>query len=151
MSLNGNIWLKLGAMLSFAIALLHLVIIFLGAPAYRYFGAGEEMATMAEAGSLLPAVITFVIVLVFALFGCYALSGAGMMRRLPFLAPALVIIGAIYTLRGVSAIVQVILLMSGATFIEPRDAVFSSVALLLGVIHLVGVKRNWKILKARQT
>ena len=147
MSPNGNSWLKLGAMLSFAIALLHVVIIFLGAPAYRYFRAGEEMATMAESGSLVPAVITFVIVIIFTLFGCYALSAAGVIRRLPFLAPALVIIGAIYTLRGVGAIVQVILLMSGATFLELRDGVFSSVALLIGIIHLVGAKLNWKILK----
>lgn len=146
---SGITWLKLGAAFSFAIALLHVVIIFLGAPAYRYFRAGEEMATMAEAGSLVPAVITFVIVLVFTFFGCYALSAASVIRRLPLLAPVLVIIGAIYTLRGMSAIVQIILLLGGATFIGMRDVVFSSVALFAGLLHLVGAKRNWKNLKAQ--
>lgn len=36
--------LRLAGFLSSAIALLHIGIILLGAPAYRYFGAGEEMA-----------------------------------------------------------------------------------------------------------
>ncbi len=148
---NGNTWLKLGAMFSFAIALLHFAIIFIGAPAYRYFRAGEEMASMAEAGSFIPALITFGIVAVFTLFGCYALSGAGVTRRLPLLALALILIGTIYTLRGIGAIVQIILLISGATFLELRDVVFSSVALLTGVVHLVGVRLNWKILKTRSS
>ncbi len=149
MTSNGNMWLKLGAAASFAIALLHLVIIFIGAPAYRYFRAGEEMASMAEAGSFVPALITFAIVVVFTIFGCYALSGAGVIRRLPLLLPALIVIGAIYTLRGIGAIVQIILLISGATFLELRDLVFSSVALLTGIVHLLGTTLKWKVLKTR--
>lgn len=151
MSPNGNTWLKLGAMLSFAIALLHFIIIFIGAPAYRYFRAGEKMANMAEAGSFVPALITFALVFAFTIFGCYALSGAGVIRRLPLLLPALVTIGAFYTLRGIGAPLQIILLMSGPTIIETRDAVFSSVALLAGIFHLAGTSFNWKILKTQST
>ncbi|MBE2200492.1 MAG: hypothetical protein IAE79_17890 [Anaerolinea sp.] len=44
MQSQGKYWLTLGGVFSIGIAILHIAIIFGGAPAYRYFGAGEEMA-----------------------------------------------------------------------------------------------------------
>ena len=93
MMLVGNQWLRIGGILSFAVALLHMVIIFVGATAYRYFGAGEDMARAAESGSVFPALLTFVLVIIFVLWGLYALSGAGVIRRLPLLRIALIVIG----------------------------------------------------------
>ncbi len=81
-------------------ALLHFVIIFVGAPAYRYFGAGERMAVRDERGDPLPAVITAGLTLVFAIWAGYAFSGAGLIRRLPFLRAVLSSVGIVYTLRG---------------------------------------------------
>ena len=57
----------IGGGLSFAVALLHIAIIFIGAPAYRYFGAGERMAQQAELGSWVPAIVTLVVAVVFYL------------------------------------------------------------------------------------
>ncbi|MBC7983974.1 MAG: hypothetical protein H7Y02_08975 [Candidatus Obscuribacterales bacterium] len=53
-----NKFLIVGAALSAVAAMLHVGIIFVGAPWYRFFGAGEDMARKAEAGSWYPALIT---------------------------------------------------------------------------------------------
>jgi hypothetical protein len=136
MILMGNQWLKLGGILSFAVALLHVVVIFVGASAYRYFGAGEEMATAAESGSAFPALLTFVLVAVFAVWGFYGLS---------LLKIALLLIGAIYTLRGVAVFQQLFqIAASSAEAAAPRDIVFSSVSLIIGLAYLIGTILNWK-------
>lgn len=143
-------WLKLGGILSFAVALLHVIIIFIGAPAYRYFSAGEDMATAAESGSAFPAVLTLSLVAIFAIWGFYGLSGAGVIRRLPLLKIALILIGAIYTLRGVAVFQQLfqIATSSAAETTAPREIVFSLVSLIIGLAYLIGTVTNWKSLGA---
>jgi hypothetical protein len=49
-----NPWLVTGGVLSAAAALLHVAIIAGGPDWYRFFGAGERMAHMAELGLLRP-------------------------------------------------------------------------------------------------
>jgi hypothetical protein len=126
-----------GAIGSFFIAALHLVIIFVGAPGYRYFGA-PGLAVLAERGSLTPAVVTSGIVLVFTIWGFYALSGAGVVRPLPLLRTALSVIAAVYMLRGLLLIPELLRLLS-ATLLAPRAAVFSAVSLCIGLAHLAGL------------
>ena len=77
-----NQWLKLGGILSFAVAFLHVASVFVGAAAYRYFGAGEDMSTAAESGSAFPALLTLFLAAIFAIWGFYGLSGAGVVRQL---------------------------------------------------------------------
>lgn len=140
----GKHWLKLGGVLSFAVALLHVIIIFAGAPAYRYFGAGEEMARAAESGSAFPALLTFFLVAIFAVWGFYGLSGAGVIRRLPLLKMALLLIGAVYTLRGIAVFQQLFQIAAPSAEIATRDVVFSSVSLIIGLAYLIGTISNWK-------
>lgn len=134
---DGRQWLILAAIGSFAVALLHVAIIFVGASAYRYFGAGD-LVPLAEQGSAVPALITSVLVVLFAVWGAYALSGAGVIRPLPLLRVALVLIAAIYTLRGLLLVPELIQLARGG-LAEPRMAVFSAVSLAIGVLYLAGV------------
>ena len=141
---SGNQWLKLGGILSFVVALLHIVIIFVGAPAYRYFGAGEDMATAAESGSAFPAMMTLVLVAIFTIWGLYAFSGAGVIRRLLLLRIALLLIGAIYTLRGVAVFQQIFQIVTSSAEVEPREVVFSIASLIIGLAYLVGTVINWK-------
>jgi len=61
--------LCVAALLSFLVAALHVGIIAAGASAYRYFGAGESMARLAEQGSALPAVVTAGATALFVLAG----------------------------------------------------------------------------------
>ncbi len=132
-------FLMLAAALSFKIALLHVAIVFIGASAYRYFGAGEAMARNAEQGSLQPAAITFFIASVFALFGLYALSGAGVVLRLPLLKTTLATITAIYLLRGFLVFPQVLILAQREVSLWHRDICFSLASLLTGLVHLCGI------------
>ena len=51
----------IAGVLSLLVAILHIAIVFAGAEWYRFFGAGEQMAKMAEQGSLIPAIVTLAI------------------------------------------------------------------------------------------
>ncbi|MBI1936552.1 MAG: hypothetical protein HYS25_00355 [Ignavibacteriales bacterium] len=139
---NGKKFLSAGSIMSFGVALLHLVIIFIGADAYRYFGAGEEMALLAESGSLQPALVTFVITIFFSLFGLYGLSGANIILRLPFLKWFLLAIGSIYALRGLAVIGEIIVIFEKPVY-PLRMIIFSLVSLIAGIFYLAGVKKSW--------
>ena len=149
MQIQGKHWLILGGILSIAIAILHIAIIFGGAPAYRYFGAGEEMAQMASSGSVLPALITLLIAVIFAIWGLYAFSGAGVIRHLPLLRIGLVVIASIYTLRGLGIIPQVVWMINSPKSVSSQDIVFSLVSLLVGVIYFTGILSSWKLLNPK--
>ena len=136
--------LAVGGVLSSAVALLHFVIIFVGAPAYRYFGAGERMARQAERGAMFPAVITATLTLIFALWAAYAFSGAGFIPKLPLLRTALLTIGSIYTLRGLALIPQVWFFGQSGGEILPRHLFFSAVSLLIGLAYLLGTQQVWR-------
>lgn len=140
-------WFVTAAASCFAIALLHVAIIFLGPGAYTYFGAPPELARGDAAGSIIPDLETAVLVLIFSTFGAYALSGAGRVRRLPLLRVGLVVIGAVFTLRGLALFVQLAQMASG-TGASPRHAVFSLVSLITGVAFLAGTLPRWRTLRA---
>jgi len=147
---HGATMLKLAGILSGLVALLHLAVIFVGASAYRYFGAGEEMAQLAQRGSPLPALITGAIVAVFAVWALYGFSGAGWIRRLPLLRIGLLTIGVVYTLRGLALGPELVWHFSGGAALVPaRLPVFSAVSLLTGVLYLWGTLRAWTRLSRR--
>ena len=139
---NGRRWLLLGGVLTGAASLLHVGIILGGPDWYRFFGAGERMARMAARGSPVPAIITAVIAAVLGLWMLYALSGAGVIRRLPLLRAALVLIAAIYLGRGVLGIPLVLFaddpyanqLKAKMTFM----VVSSAICIVLGLCYAIG-------------
>ena len=122
---------------SLGISLLHFVIPMLGPGAFGYFGAAELMPAV-RAGSLLPAVLTWALAALFALFGTYAWSGAGLIRRLPGLRPALAFIALVYALRGLALFPESAQLLQGALS-PPRRVVFSAVSLALGLLYAAGL------------
>lgn len=131
-----NILLLLAALANALIALFHLVVVFVGGPAYRYFGV-NELSDLQEQGSLIPAALTLALTALFAVWATYALSGAGVIRRLPLLKTALIAIGLIYSLRGIFVIQNLILLVKGAPW-YPMAALFSAIALIIGIATLAG-------------
>lgn len=139
---TGGETLALSGLLSFAIALLHVAMVPIGAPAYRFFTAPPELVRLAERGSALPAVVTLAIAAVFAVWGLYGLSGAGLMRRLPLLRTAIAAIAGIYTLRGLFLIPQI---FGGAG--PRRSLAFSGVSLTIGVAYWIGLRRSWQRLR----
>jgi predicted signal transduction protein with EAL and GGDEF domain len=58
-------------------ALMHIGCIIFGATWYRFFGAGEQMAVMAEQGLMKPTIITSFIVVVLSIWSLYAFFALG--------------------------------------------------------------------------
>ena len=135
-------WLVAAALLS-AAAVLHLAIIAGGPAWYRFFGAGERMARMAEHGSPRPALFAIGIAAVLAIWSAYALAGAGLIGRLPLMRMALVTITAIYLLRGL--VLLPALAMNGG-----KVGAFlwwsSLTVLCFGIVYAVGTLRAWPTL-----
>lgn len=136
-----NTWLIVGAILSSIAALLHGLIVWGGAPWYRFFGAGEAMASAAAAGRLYPAVVTLAIAAVLAGWAAYALAGAGVLPALPWQKAALVAITAIYLLRGLAILPLLLLAREQAT---PFLVWSSLICIAYGGVHLVGVAQVWE-------
>ena len=134
-------FLVAGANLSAAAALLHLGCIAFGAPWYRFLGAGEQMAQMDLAGHWYPTVATLVISSILLIWSAYALSGAGVIRRLPMTRLALCAITAAYLLRGVGFW----LLMPYFPGNSPTFWFWSSaICLVFGLVHLIGLRQVWR-------
>lgn len=86
--------------LDFLAAALHVGIV-LGGPAwYRFFGAGENMARMAERRHLWPTVVTVAIAAALSLFGAYAMTAGGHFPTLPLSQESLMAITVIYAVRA---------------------------------------------------
>ncbi len=135
-----NRLLIFGAILSASAAALHLGCIVFGAAWYRFLGAGEAMAGMAESGHWHPTLVTLFISAMLLLWSMYALSGAGVLRRLPFLRTALCLIAGIYLLRGVGFV----LLMPHFPDNSLSFWITSSaICLTFGVIHTIGLRQVW--------
>ncbi|KGJ86756.1 hypothetical protein [Colwellia psychrerythraea] len=135
-----NAFLIIAGMLSAIAAIIHIGCIYFGAPWYRFFGAGEQMAVLAEQGSIQPSLITSGIVAVLSIWALYAFSAAGIIFRLPFIRLALILITIIYLIRGIA----------GFFFVNSpmgRSPEFwlwsSSICLCFGIIHLIGLKQQW--------
>ena len=139
-----NPYLVIGGWLSLAASALHIACIFGGPDWYRFFGAGEELATMAEQGSLVPPAITFAIAVVLAIWGAYAFAGAGLMRRLPLMRTALVAITAIYLVRGL-----MIIPLQFQPRATPFDQWSSLIVLGYGLVYLIGTWRAWPALSRK--
>ena len=81
--------------------LLHIAIIFGGPDWYQVFGAPKGLVQMARDGHARAAISCVGIASVLFAFAAYAFSGAGLIRRLPFLRAVLFLIGSGLLLRGI--------------------------------------------------
>jgi hypothetical protein len=143
---DGRNLLTIGGWLSILAALLHVACIFGGGDWYRFFGAGEELARADEAGSWMPAMLTAGIALVLLIWAGYAFSGAGRFRRLPLLRTALVVIAAIYLLRGL-LIIPILMTDQMRT---PFNIWSSLIVLGFGVFYALGTWKTWPRLSGDQ-
>jgi len=108
---------------------------------YRFFGAGEQMALLSEQGHWYPTTMSAFIALLLFTWSLYALSGAGLIMRLPLLRVGLCVISSIYLLRGIAFV--------GIMPMFPDNSltfwlVSSSICLIIGLCYAVGTYQVWQ-------
>lgn len=134
--------LILAGLLNFSAAALHILAALGGPDYYRALGAGETLASMAEAGSLYPMFVALLIATVLVIWGLYAWSGARLIIRLPFVRIGLVLITAVYCIRGVYGFFVPV--FSNHPHVVDLGATFwissSAICLSIGVVHLMGIR-----------
>lgn len=140
-----NVWLVAAGLLSSAASVLHVATIIGGPNWYRFFGAGEEMARAAERGSVVPALVTAAIAAILAVWALYAFSAAGLVRRLPLIRTALVLITGVYLLRGLALIP---LLALKPHRVDTFSIVSSLIVLCYGVTYAAGTWLAWPSLRS---
>jgi hypothetical protein len=147
MKMISNQLLGIAGGLSFGVAIFQAVISF--SPAWSlYFGAPPELVSnipMLYIAGLTAAVV-------FAVFGLYALSGAGIIRPLPLLRLGLLGIGGVYTLRGLLVIPELLIMggiLQSSEAIPPQGLASSLVSLFISVLYLTGIMLGWRDLGSR--
>jgi len=139
----GTLALALGAALSAAAAIAHLVCIAVGPAAYRFMGAGEKMARAVEAGKIQPTIVTLAISSVLLAWAAYALSGAGLITRLPLTKEVLLAITVVYLARAIAfPLLRPAFPENSTTF----WLVSSGICLLIGLLHTYGLATRWSAL-----
>ena len=129
-------------------ALLHLATIIGGPDFYRFMGAGEGMAQMAEDGLAYPAIVTSIIALILFTWSAYAFSGAGVIKRLPLLKIGLVLISSILMLRAVFGVVFMFITIENPYLIELQERpIFmittSLICLIFSLFFITGTYKQW--------
>jgi hypothetical protein len=145
---TGNRLLITAGVITGAAALLHLAMILGGPDWYRFFGAGEEMAKLAASGSTYPTMNAAGIAIILGIWTLYAISGAEVIRRLPFLRTVLVLVAAVFLMRGIVG-VPMVLLMDDPYAMELRArmtfVVVTSVGIFsLGLCYAIGAALLWR-------
>lgn len=135
-----NIFLLIAGIFHLFAAVAHLGCIYFGASWYRFFGAGEEMATLAERGSIKPTLITFVVVILLCIFALYAFSASGLISLLPFTRYVMLAVLGVFFIRGVLGFFLIKKPMG-------RSVKFwfwsSSICLGVAFFHLIGLQQQW--------
>ena len=143
-----NGWLIIGGGLSLIAALLHLAVIVGGPDWYRFLGAGEAIAQADERGNWMPALMTLGIAAMLLIWAAYAFSAAGLIRRLPLMRTALIVISAVYLARGMFVLDASAF---GRPDLSPGFMFWSSlIVLVFGLTYAVGTWRAWPQLSKRK-
>jgi hypothetical protein len=146
MNASTNKWLIAAAIMSVGASVIHVATIFGGGDWYRFFGAGEQMARLDESGSMRPAVMTAFIAMILAGWALYALSGAGVIPRLPLARTALVLITTVLSLRIVMGFFPVMF----PPEVTPSFIVWSSlIVALMAAVFAIGTAKAWPRLSRR--
>lgn len=124
------------AVLNFVGAFLHLICIAWGPEGYRFFGAGERMAEMAEQKHWMPPVLTLMISFVLAVWGFYCLALGELTPSLPWMAEIVWAITLVYLIRG---IYPFLMARWVAFFRTPFMLTTSGICLMFGVIHALAL------------
>ena len=141
--MNGKSWLKAAAGLSFFMAVAQTVIS-LSPAAAAYFMAPPPLLENRWRLFLIGEAAALVMVI----FGLYALSGAGVIRRLPLLRLGLIGISGLFLLRGlfvVFSVLAILGILEGQLLIQGE--ISTLVFLAAGIAFAVGTVLNWRAMQ----
>jgi hypothetical protein len=134
-----NYLLLVGGYFSLAFAVFQVAGIWWSAQAIKYLGGPAEMSVKRPT---LYALVCVAVAVVAAIFGLYALSGAGTIRRLPLLRTGLITIAAIYVLRGLLLVPQLPVVIRHPDLL--RFLVFSAISLCVGAVYVIGIVQLYR-------
>ena len=134
-------YLQIGGLFSLAFALFQVSAVFWPAELVAYFGGPAKLLIEHPVYFIS---VCLIIGAIAAIWGLYALSGAGKFRRLPFQRTALSIITAIYILRGLRVFPDAMIIYKHPEQNLIRFLIFSLLALCIGLIHLAGIIRFFR-------
>jgi hypothetical protein len=144
--MDEKLWLKIAAGFSFFMAICQTVIS-LSPAAAAYFQAPPSLLE----NRLQLYIFGGGAALILVVFGLYALSGAGSIRRLPLLRLGLIGISCLYLLRGLFFIPTVLVIMGileGEVLVQ--GIISTLVFLAAGIAYAVGTGLNWKEMHIRR-
>lgn len=134
--------LEVGGIICFVLSFSQLIIGF--SPSWSlYFGAPEILVQ----NTSLLFFVCLIIAALLTLFGLYSFSGAGRIRKLPFLKQVLIAISIIYIIRGLLLIPNILVItgkIQTSIHVPPRFVFFSIGSLFIGALFVYGIIRNWK-------
>lgn len=125
------------ASIAWLTALAHMSCIVLGPGCYAFQMAPPQIVESAKQGTLLAPVGTTFVSGIFVLWGCYALSAASIIRKLPLLNIAVYLIAAICIIRGLLGIQ---LWIRFPDSLSTYASAASVIWLLSGLMYLVGYR-----------
>lgn len=137
-------YLQLAGLAAAVGAALHIAIFFGGPEWYAFFCAPAGLVEMARSGNVRAPISCLVIASFLALLAAYAFSGAGIIRRLPFLRLGLGSIAAVLILRGALFIPLIVwrpVALSGVCDCRSVDAFIiatSALCIAMGVGYALG-------------
>ena len=131
-----NAILVVASAFSASAAIIHFACAFKDASCFRRLGAGDRFIRSVSQGRWYPRFFTFIIGMLLSLWSLYALSGAGVIPRLPLINLVLSAIAMVYLLRAISfPLLKPVITGNSDTFWY----VSSSISLVIGLFHLVGL------------
>ena len=142
-SIQSKLLVSAGVIAS-ASALWHLLCILGGPSWFEFARAPQQIIDSAQQGTLLAPIGTITVSSL--MFACtvFAFSGAGLIRKVPLLKPALITISFICTSRALIAI-PIMITPDGYDIWE---IVASSVWLYVGVCFIVGTTEQYRLVKS---
>lgn len=127
--------------LTLILGLTHLLIPLIGYKAFIWIDA-VELAKLYKNDKLIPTLITTTIGIALISFSIYGLSGANIIKKLPYLKTMLLTISLLFILRGCFLFLFLTLYLTNSPFSKVNQIFFSSLSLLIGIGYLLGYFKN---------
>jgi len=138
--------LKLAGYINIFIAVGHLIGLIWAEQMFEITGIGKDMTELAQIHPSLPYLLTFFVSILFFIFGLYGLTADNKSWRLPFLKIVIFSIAGIYLLRGLGELITDSIQGTNST----SETLYSIIALVIGLLFLVGGLNKWKLTTERE-